>query len=72
MVQPDSPAAQTGIKTGDQITAIDGNPVESALQVTVNLRPRYAGETVTLRLLREGQEKTVSLTLSTPTKKKKM
>ncbi|MDR0609314.1 MAG: S1C family serine protease [Planctomycetaceae bacterium] len=70
-VQPDSPAAQAGIKIGDRITAIDGNPVESALQVTMNLRPRYAGETVTLQLLREGQEKTAALTLSTPTKKEK-
>jgi serine protease Do len=70
-VQPDSPAAQVGIKIGDRITAIDGNPVESALQVTMNLRPRYAGEIVTLQLLREGQEKTVSLTLSTPMEKTK-
>ncbi|MDR0705171.1 MAG: S1C family serine protease [Planctomycetaceae bacterium] len=70
-VQPDSPSARAGIKIGDRITAIDGALVKSALQVTVNLRPRYAGEIVTLRLLREGQEKTVSLTLSTLTKKKK-
>jgi serine protease Do len=70
-VQPDSPAAQAGIRTGDRITAIDGNPVESALQVTVNLRTRYDGETVTFRLLREGREKNVSFTLSAPTKKEK-
>jgi serine protease Do len=64
-VQPDSPADQAKIKTGDRITAIDGKPVNSALQVTMNLRSRYSGETATLRLLRDGQEKEVSLTLST-------
>jgi serine protease Do len=69
-VQPDSPADQAKIKTGDRITAIDGKLVDSALQVTMNLRSRYAGETVTLRFLREELEKEVSLTLSIPKNEK--
>ncbi|MDR2441193.1 MAG: S1C family serine protease [Planctomycetaceae bacterium] len=70
-VQPDSPADQAGMKTGDQIIAIDGTPVNSAMQVAMNLRSRYAGETATFRLLRQEQEKEISLVLSTPMKKKK-
>ncbi|MDR0338113.1 MAG: S1C family serine protease [Planctomycetaceae bacterium] len=70
-VQPNSPADQAGMKIGDRITAIDGNSVTSALQVMMNLRSRYAGETVTLRFLRQEQEKEISLTLSISTKDKK-
>jgi serine protease Do len=69
-VQPDSPADQAGIKTGDRIIAIDGNAVNSALRVAMNLRSRYAGEKITLRFLRQEQEKDVSLILSAPAKKK--
>ncbi|MDR2755261.1 MAG: S1C family serine protease [Planctomycetaceae bacterium] len=69
-VQPDSPADQAGIKNGDRIVAIDGILVYSALQVMMNLQSRYAGETATFRLLRQGQEKEISLVLSTPMKEK--
>ncbi|MDR3197433.1 MAG: S1C family serine protease [Planctomycetaceae bacterium] len=69
-VQPDSPADQAGIKTGDRIIAIDGKPVNSALEVSMNLRSRYAGETTILRLLHQEREKEVRLVLSTPMKKK--
>ncbi|MDR1963488.1 MAG: S1C family serine protease [Planctomycetaceae bacterium] len=69
-ILPGSPAAEAGIKTGDKITAIDGKPIDSALGSTINLRSRYAGETLTLRLLRGGKEQDLSLTLSTFPKKK--
>ena len=61
-VQPDSPADKAGLKVGDQIVKIDNVPMPTALDVTKNIRQRYAGETMTIVLQREGAEQTVSLT----------
>ena len=61
-VQPGSPAAKAGLKAGDRIVRIDGVPTLSALDVTKNLRLRYADETLTVVVQRDGAELTVSLT----------
>jgi regulator of sigma E protease len=52
-VQDDSPAAAAGIKPGDVITAIDGEPVGDPLSVDQRLRGR-AGRKVRLTLGRAG------------------
>jgi len=58
-VVPDSPAEQAGLREGDVVTAIDGEPVDgaSALRNEVGLlRP---GRTIRLTVLRDGEEMTV-------------
>jgi serine protease Do len=62
VVQPDSPAAQAGLKVGDRIVKIDGVPMPTALGVTHNVMARYVGETLTIAFQRDGAEQTVSLT----------
>jgi serine protease Do len=61
-IQPDSPAAKAGLKPGDRIMSIDGVPMLTALDVTKNVRLRYAEETLTIVFQRDGAEQTVSLT----------
>jgi S1-C subfamily serine protease len=78
-VQPGSPAAQAGIKGGDTqanvdgsdialggdvIKQIDNRPVKSMDDVVAVVDAKKPGDTVTLGLLRGGQSKTVTVTLS--------
>lgn len=61
-VPPGLPAALAGLKAGDRILAIDDHPIGSALDLAMNLRPRYADETLRLTFLCDGKEETVSVT----------
>lgn len=47
-VLPDAPAAQTGITPEDVITAVDGQPVDSATALTNILDQHHPGDTVAL------------------------
>jgi S1-C subfamily serine protease len=61
-VEPGSPAATAGLQQGDIITAGDGKKlsVENSLsEMLINYEP---GDTVTMDVLRNGQEGTVNLT----------
>lgn len=61
-VQPESPAALAGITEGTIILEIDGEVLRDRDLATA-LRSKTVGEDVTLLLLQEGEEKTVSVTL---------
>lgn len=51
-----SPAARSGIRSGDQIIAVDGMSVESGnLQETIGLMRGRAGTTVLVTVLRDGE-----------------
>lgn len=54
-VIPGSGADDAGIRVGDVITAIDGQPVKSIDEVTTTIRSRQVGDVVTVELLREGE-----------------
>lgn len=62
IVLPELPAAQAELKPGDKIVSIDETPIPSALKLEMNLRPRYAGETVRLVYRRGDAEQSISLT----------
>jgi C-terminal processing protease CtpA/Prc len=63
-VVDDSPAANAGIKEGDVIVKINGQPAKD-LQLR-DIRQTLmsgAGETVTVTISSEGKERTIDLTL---------
>lgn len=55
-----SPAQEAGIKAGDTITQLDGNAVAMHSQVKQVLMNKYAGDSVSLMVTREGSPKPLS------------
>ena len=62
-VVPESAAAEAGIEVGDVIIEIDGTAVRTSSDVREAVTGRDPGETVTVRIVREGEERTVEVTL---------
>jgi serine protease Do len=54
--QVGSPARKAGLKGGDRITAVDGEPVERGAQLKQQLGGRYAGERVRIAVERDGKK----------------
>ncbi len=63
--QPNSPAAKAGIESGDVILTVDGNPVADARELARRIGTMAPGTSVKLGVFRQGQEKTLTLTLGT-------
>ena len=63
-VEDISSAQKAGIKVGDVITAIDGTTITTMDELNNIKYSHSIGDTVTLKLVREGNEMEVSLTLS--------
>ncbi len=62
-VVEDSPAQRAGLRVGDVLTHVDGEPVTSSFDVTTRIGPRAAGEVVALEVLREHKVETLSATV---------
>jgi serine protease Do len=62
-VQPNSPGAKGGLKTGDVITQLDGKPVSDAGDLQVVVGQKQPGTTIKLEVIREGKNVTVPVTL---------
>ncbi|WP_226532759.1 M50 family metallopeptidase [Microbacterium paraoxydans] len=58
---PESPAAEAGIKPGDVIVSVDGQPVSDFAEATAIVQAA-PGETLDLVVLRDGAEQTLSIT----------
>ena len=65
-VEKGSPAEAGGLKAGDIITAIDGQPVADANEVRNRIGLRERGSTVELTIWRVGKSQTVKLTVAEP------
>ena len=64
-VEMDSPAAKAGIKAGDVITAIDGEKVEAAGDLSRAINKQKEGD-VTLTIVRDKKERTIKVTPTKP------
>jgi serine protease Do len=62
--QNGSPAAKAGIESGDVITAVNGTPVKDARSLARTIGMMAPDSSVKLDIVRQGQSKTVSLTLA--------
>jgi serine protease Do len=62
-VDPESPAGKAGFKEGDFVTEFNGQKVKDMRQLRLLVSQTAPGRKVTLRLLRDGKEKTLAVTL---------
>jgi len=61
-VQPDSPGSRAGLKSGDVITAINGQPVDSASRLSLAVGETAPGTKISLDVLRDGSPERISVT----------
>ena len=61
MVEAGSPAARAGIRPGDRILAVDGEPVEWWDEVVLPIRERAEGGTLELEVERGGSERVLEV-----------
>jgi Zn-dependent M28 family amino/carboxypeptidase len=54
-VREGSPAAKAGLKGGDILVEFDGKPIQNLYDYTYALRARKPGDTVSVKVLREGK-----------------
>jgi 2-alkenal reductase len=62
-VIPGTPAAEAGLQAGDIITELGGRPVVEGRDIVVLLLPFRPGDTVSLTVLRGGEELEIEVTL---------
>ena len=66
-VQPGGPGARAGLKSGDVITAVDGQPVDSASRLSLTVGETAPGTKLRLDVLRDGRaEHFTATTVSKP------
>ena len=64
-VTSDSPAAKAGLEPGDVVVEVDGRQIEDNNDLSRYIASRAPGTTVRLKVLRDGSERNMSLTLGT-------
>lgn len=65
-VQPDTPAEEAGLETGDVIVAVDGRELNNFNQLRTIVSNKRPGETISLRIVnQDGEERTVEVELGT-------
>ena len=62
-VEPTGPAARAGLRVGDEVLAVNGEPVREFVDLVQRIR-NHPGETLSLRIRRAGSEQTVSVAVA--------
>jgi serine protease Do len=62
--QPDGPAARAGIKSGDVIQSVDGDPVKDSRDLAKKIAGLAPGQNATLGIVQDGAEKTITLQIA--------
>jgi len=62
-VNPGGPADRAGLRAGDVIVAVDGNPVTTADELVVAIRKHVPGQQLTLTYVRDGEHHTAVVVL---------
>ena len=60
-IQPDSPAAKSGLQPGDVITAVNGTKIAGPRELAVNVANVQPGDEAHLTILHDGQSKDVTV-----------
>ena len=64
-VVPESPAYESGLEAGDLIIDIDGSPILGMSELAARIRLSSPGTTVEIRVVRNGEQLTFTVTLGT-------
>jgi putative serine protease PepD len=59
-----TPAASAGLKQGDAVIAIDGQPVDSSESLVASVHVRNVGDAVNLTVIRGSQQQDLTVTLT--------
>jgi serine protease Do len=62
-VESESPAAKAGLKVGDVITELNGEPINDAGQLQVEVGQKDPGTTIHLKVMRDGKSENIPVTL---------
>jgi serine protease Do len=65
-VGEDSPAAKAGLKAGDVIIKLDGDPVKTVSDLRAKLREKRESKTVAVGVIRKGAETSVNVEIEQP------
>jgi len=65
--EPGTPAANAGLKSGDVITALNGEPVKDARELTRRVGALKPGDTAEITYLRDGKSQSLDLKLAAQT-----
>jgi serine protease Do len=69
-VEPGSPGAAAGLRTGDVIVALDGRPIDRSAELPARVAEMKPGQRVSIEVLRERSSKTLSIIVGTFTPEK--
>jgi putative serine protease PepD len=58
-----TPADDSGLEKGDLVVALDGDKITDGIALIVSIRAHQPGETLAFTLMRDGEEKTIEVTL---------
>lgn len=62
-VTPDAPGSKAGLKSGDVITELNGNPIRDAGELQMQTSETQPGTTIHLTVMRDGKTQNIPLTL---------
>jgi serine protease Do len=62
--EPDTPAAQAGIRPGDVITAVNGNAIKDSRTLAQEISAMAPGSAAKLDIMRKGEAQTITVTLA--------